>query len=158
LFFRWVMHRRASPETHFDNSLANNRLWRPSCFWNSLNAYKPDMLNWTSVAVATEDSGYVCLRAPNGLAHIQLVMRLKHRFVFFSIIEASNGKRICFLLVQYKCTPKYAIILLYTYLTLNSLETSYLTIFLHFFWQTDRPTDRPTRGDIEPLTPELKNV
>ena len=38
---------------------------------------------------------------------------------------------------------------------------TFLTVFLTFFWLTDRPTDQPTdrpmRGDVEAPTTELKN-
>ena len=45
----------------------------------------------TSVAMATESSGYVWLRAPNGLMNILLVIRLEHKFGCFSFIAASKG-------------------------------------------------------------------
>ena len=34
----------------------------------------------TSVSLVTGSSGYVLLRAPNGLMHILLVIRLEHKF------------------------------------------------------------------------------
>ena len=102
----------------------------------------------TSVALATESSGYVWSRAPNGLVHILLVIRLEHKFGCFSFIQG---------LIKYKCAPEYVIIIsLYTHITLNSLETSFLTFFLTDR-QTDRQTDRPTRGYLEAPSPELKN-
>ena len=78
------------------------------------------------MALATESSGYVWLRAPNGLVHILLVIRLEHKFGRFSF----NA----------------------THISLNSCETSFLT-----FFSTDRQTARPTRGDLEAPSPELKN-
>ena len=48
-------------------------------------------LKITSVALATESSGYVWLRAPNGLVHILIVIRLEHKFGCFSVIVASKG-------------------------------------------------------------------
>ena len=45
----------------------------------------------TSVAMATESSGYVWLRAPNGFMHILLVIRLEYKFRYFSFIAASKS-------------------------------------------------------------------
>ena len=65
-------------------------------------------------------------------------------------------------LLKYKCTPQYATIISLSVHSYNPKQSRNLFFDILFIFLTDRQidgqTDRPTRGDLEAPSLELKNI
>ena len=107
----------------------------------------------TSVALATESSVYVWSRA----CVVKLHKDLNNEFRWYPLVlyRSFQGQNSLFYASVFTCTLFYVIVFLMFNCTVSiSLETSFLTIFDTFL--TNRPTNRPMRGDVEAPIMELK--